>query len=630
MFVQAYFPLGPKVQSTIITQVGSATPDKPFQAWGYMLGKDGTQYRPDGIAPNRQVDLLFQGFSPKGFGSMHGKIIVLRAKDFLRVCFTSSNMTGQWTMIREVVWAQDFPVLCKQNDLRYDEPSYSSAESSSDDDDETRPDSHLPRLYSSTDAGRDFAHQLISYLAQLRIPLPRIKKLLDRVDFSMARAAIVVSVPLTTSDPAVQRTVGQGRLCDLLSRYSWPTAHGREPINCIAGSIGFLKPYFMVRLARSLTGNMKHPLARSNRNTFISKHSPWYNTDSTAFRGFASYCPRFQIMFPTEPRAMVSTMGYPDSVNVHKSFYHDPKFPRELFVDGVANPVYGAGIEVKEDWMRIKEPLCHAKVIYRAADYQGAAPDGYTAGWLYAGSHNLSENAWGKFPADKDGEWRWLSKTQPPKGRNSESASAVAAAANGGSSAESGTNTGRRSRGSKDRFQTFSFETGVLMIASSSEQFESWKRAVPLIPGKPYTFQTIPYTFGGTLQGGNKKGVSTFMERRREWFAKRNLLGEFPELDFNAYVSVEDGEEVDEEHAKREEEANMLEAAAMVAAIEASLEEQGIHSDDEEDPELAAELGLPYESAIESAIGDSSKKRRRGDEEEEQLLEAALAKSMMD
>ncbi|KAI9027011.1 tyrosyl-DNA phosphodiesterase-domain-containing protein [Hyaloraphidium curvatum] len=617
-----------------------ATADRPVQIRGAAPYPSDSGRLPtfskvaDRSVEEDRMDWLWQMFAPSGFGSVHGKIVVLRSPACLRVCITSSNMSGEWERIRESVWVQDFPVI---------EGAGEGGE---------EPPPGLPLVYAASPVGREFAHHLVSYLVHLRVPADRLRRLLDGADFTSARASLICSVPLRTRDPDVRQTAGHFRLRSLLSAVAWPTP-GREPVRVITGSVGNLKPRFLVEMATTLTGDRRHPLGRFPGLRFTSVDTPEDKEDKgLAVPKKGSYTipstfPDIRILFPTEARAMVSSMNYPDSVNMHKSFYHADAFPRELFEDGPANPAFRAGIEIKG--RMLLEPLAHSKNIWRRAAIEpgGGVPDGYAAGWAYAGSHNLSENAWGTFGGPSDGEWTW----NPARaGRKREEAGQAEG------------NKGKRRK--PPSYSLNSFEIGVLLVARTPAEAEALEGAMPLVPGEKYGPNTIPYTFGSTLQGGHRGSVAGFMAKRRRWLEARGIGDYFPDaqeaaaqlklLDMQeeeaeleggedgaeggtAPAAEEEWEDEGEGWEGEEGAEEALETSAEAAGSDADLVDWMLDGEDEEEagwsdgaPDDDAEGGLqPAEDQIrgtssgeEAASGRPRK--RKFEEDEERALEEAI------
>ena len=101
-------------------------------------------------------------------GIVHGKMMVLRRRDSMRVVVASSNLNDEWRLSREVLWVQDFPLL------------------------------EDPKM----DPSGSFYEDLNEICENLKVPEMTIWRLLRGVDFSGARANLIASFPGTHFYPS--------------------------------------------------------------------------------------------------------------------------------------------------------------------------------------------------------------------------------------------------------------------------------------------------------------------------------------------------------------------------------------------------------------------------------------------
>lgn len=143
---------------------------------------------------------------PKAIGSMHAKLYLFRFSHILRVVVTSANpCSASWDWQREVLWAQDFPVVAS-----------------------------APRT-----AWGDY---LVSFLCHMRVSdaAQRCFGVMDCVDFSAAAGPLVASVPgKWLRDTSSAAPFGHLRLRHVVRELGWRTHWNDDACTLIqTGSLG--------------------------------------------------------------------------------------------------------------------------------------------------------------------------------------------------------------------------------------------------------------------------------------------------------------------------------------------------------------------------------------------------------
>lgn len=242
-----------------------------------------------------------------------------------------------WQKIGQNVWFQDFPKL-SSSDQAFESPFSFT----------------LKKFLASCDLGTSF---------------------LNEYDFSGANAQLVVSIPGYHQFKDGDMRMGFLQLQDSLS--SFPTIPWKETIEdelfLQASSIGaidrgqwfnkFLMAVGCPKNTEKLT--LKRQLTTETRPTVKPK-----------------------IVFPTFANVKESLQYGKDMICLQEDFYKSGSFPKEIFCSPHPPKIYKE--KSREDL------LLHSKIFLRLLKHNLNDEEVYSS-WCYAGSHNLSPSAWGKY-----------------------------------------------------------------------------------------------------------------------------------------------------------------------------------------------------------------------------------------
>ena len=309
-------------------------------------------------------------------GCLHGKMLLLRSpREGLRVVICGSNLyRGQWDHHRDVFFVQDFPVAA-----------------------------HHDRI--------GFGNELLSFLTELTLCVDahdqemvssRIHRVFDKIDFSSAKAKLVVSMPRTKAELAAGRSCGGWKQLAIAAHDAMlasgmgdmddddekdggdnnPQQRQQDSSNknsllyANSGSMGNVEPDFLLQMYQAMNGENKS----------AEKTTRWVDVVN-----------RVRCLWPS-----IATACKIDLIGLKGASRHIPRnvlnkikrrYRNEIFRDAIPNPPTLAVFEREWQGYRIKDadsqtrkfhPATHGKFLWNSK------------GVLYVGSHNFSKAAWGQ------------------------------------------------------------------------------------------------------------------------------------------------------------------------------------------------------------------------------------------
>ncbi|KAK5667246.1 hypothetical protein QVD99_005861 [Batrachochytrium dendrobatidis] len=307
-----------------------------------------------------------------GYGAMHIKFQLLWYPKFLRVVITSANlMPHDWQELENVVFYQDFPILNSR----------------------VRQSQHSETASSSTN---EFSKTLYNLLVSMNIPQSVIASV-QKHDFSKALGMLVVSLPGKHDATSMEtRQFGSMGLCTASQVISRQFRFDLEQaIVCMqTASMGSTHPAWLRYMLSAFRGQDVIPETPSLASFFTQSMS--------------SIEP-ITILFPSRRTVETSRNGIPGGGTIFFSSKFWSTFPRHIIRDGVSktqgilmhskiNVVIGIGYI---DLLATSQQLDIVSVPIHTQDN---AHDHNTKlekeihGYIYCGSHNATQAAWGSVP----------------------------------------------------------------------------------------------------------------------------------------------------------------------------------------------------------------------------------------
>jgi hypothetical protein len=298
----------------------------------------------------KRPEWFFVSCKPHTNGCLHGKLLLFRSSEGLRVIVSGNNFfQHQFENERDCFWAQDFVV--KNNN------------------------------YLNQGANQEFSNRLQSFLidvsrcresADQRLVQTRLDALFGGIDLSMAQARLVYSFPRTSKSKESSGGWMQlaGVVRDLLNDYgtddSIHNLRSNEeesyPLYAMSGSIGDVKPDFLHQII----------LAFQGEETNASTNAEWHDV-----KGIRCLMPSQKTVLTINPVWNGRPMKFS-----HWREKIPEEAKRRIFFDAVPNPT--------ETALRY-HPFSHCKALYTASI--GGAREKTAV--VYVGSHNFSRAAWG-------------------------------------------------------------------------------------------------------------------------------------------------------------------------------------------------------------------------------------------
>ncbi|KAK7539252.1 tyrosyl-DNA phosphodiesterase-domain-containing protein [Phyllosticta citricarpa] len=272
----------------------------------------------------------------------HGKFLILSFPTHLRVVVTSANLTdydwGERGNMENSVFLVDLPRL---------------------------PDGHR----TSEDDMTLFGKELVRYLRCLGMRHNIIQSLY-KFDFSRTKnIAFVHSLAGTHGGDDAQRT-GIAGLSHAVKELKLQT--DLLKIDYATSSLGALKKTFLAQMLAAARGQEVKPLSQKNA-ADISE---------------AELSSKFRVYFPTQD-SIESSRGGPNAagtITLAKKFYDAPTFPKEVMHDHKSTR---EGV------------LSHNKMMLARGRREEKDENEVQVAWVYVGSANLTESAWGSMTTDR-------------------------------------------------------------------------------------------------------------------------------------------------------------------------------------------------------------------------------------
>ncbi|KAI9033710.1 tyrosyl-DNA phosphodiesterase-domain-containing protein [Phycomyces nitens] len=272
------------------------------------------------------------------YGVFHPKLMLLFREDSLRVVIGSANMERyDYEDIENVVFIQDFPKLSKKLNSVSDLPTFS----------------------------KDLCH----FLDRMSVP-PSVKEAFLDYDFSKAKAHLVTSVSGTFEGNNYNK-YGHTRLCNIIKEIGAADPDRLPRVEMQTSSLGSLNKSYLLELYRSFCG----------LDQFENGTRP--NTKDKEL-------PPISIVYPSRNTVDSSRLGPPgaSTICLSTAAWNKPTFPKEIMCDAIS---YRDGT------------LMHSKYIIATLPHgkYGSTQKNRVDGWIYCGSHNATQSAWGKTSFNK-------------------------------------------------------------------------------------------------------------------------------------------------------------------------------------------------------------------------------------
>ena len=357
---------GPTTTSTGPT-IGNAQVSPMMQKTD-LVGVDGEgERRPKTPIPN----WFWVQARPHTGGCLHAKVLLFRSEQGLRVVICGGNLyRGQWEHHRDVYWVQDFPV--------------------------------------AKDDRIGFGDSLWNFLTQVTrcadvndqaTVTSRMEGLFDKIDFSAAKAQLVISFPRTREEIAAGLDCGGWKQLAVAAHDAMLASGMGEDddendendphlqqlssnrsssvLYANSGSMGNVEPDFLLQMHQAMNGG----------NQLVSRDTGWEDVVN-----------RVHCLWPS-----IATACKMDLLGLKGACRHIPRrvlnkikrrYRNEIFRDALPNPptlaVFdrqwrGFGVAGDDDASKTQKfhPATHGKFMWN------------DQGVLYVGSHNFSKAAWG-------------------------------------------------------------------------------------------------------------------------------------------------------------------------------------------------------------------------------------------
>ncbi|KAG0364525.1 tyrosyl-DNA phosphodiesterase-domain-containing protein [Gamsiella multidivaricata] len=287
-----------------------------------------------------------------GFGSFHSKLMLLFYPMFCRVVITSANLVPHdWLQLVNIVYVQDFPLL--------------------------------PAPLDTPEELGQFGNTLHNFLKMMTVP-NKVLTVLRCVDFTAAKILLVPSVQgsFLVSD---EHTYGIAQLSKVLQPRISPFQE--LDIEYQTSSLGKMTAKFLLEFYKAARGQPVR--ARSKINT----EEP---------------LPPIKVVFPTENHVRNSRLGElgAGTVCFQSQYWDDLTYPKRVMHDFEC---VGA---LRGSLMHTKLVLAKAVEAPNTTGQSTSASTSTTtgqkqgpkcAGWLYVGSANFTESAWGSVTLRRSG-----------------------------------------------------------------------------------------------------------------------------------------------------------------------------------------------------------------------------------
>ena len=222
-----------------------------------------------------------------------------------------------------------------------------------------------------------FAKELLFFLQKKSI-YPDALAAIHDFDFSATKdMAFVHSVGGVHYGADAERT-GLHGLSNAVRRLGLCTQDGLE-LDFAASSIGSLNDQFLKNVHAAARGQCM--LERASSASAAGKTNFFQSTSTTSAASEQHIRDKFRIYFPTKDTVSKSTAGFAGSIFCTREWFERETFPRACF---------------REYRSTRSGLLSHNKILYARGKQQGK-----DVAWVYVGSANMSESAWGKIVYDK-------------------------------------------------------------------------------------------------------------------------------------------------------------------------------------------------------------------------------------
>ncbi|KAF8938401.1 tyrosyl-DNA phosphodiesterase-domain-containing protein [Dissophora ornata] len=285
-----------------------------------------------------------------GYGTFHPKLMLLFYPTFCRVVVSSANLVPHdWLQLVNTVFVQDFALL--------------------------------PASVPSLENLGEFGSTLYNFLRVMTVP-DKVLAVLNCVDFKPAKVLLIPSVQ-GSFPVAAQHNYGIAQLAKALKT---KTDQSQDmEIEYQTSSLGKLNLRFLSEFHRASKGQ---PVRARSR----------INVDERM--------PDIKIVFPTERHVQNSRLGElgAGTVCFQDQYWADPTYPRRVMHDfECVGALRGSLMHSK---IVLAKAIPQPNTIERSASAPGTTAAGCEggakcAGWLYVGSANFTESAWGSVTSRK-------------------------------------------------------------------------------------------------------------------------------------------------------------------------------------------------------------------------------------
>ncbi|KAJ7065483.1 tyrosyl-DNA phosphodiesterase-domain-containing protein [Mycena amicta] len=310
------------------------------------------------------------------YAILHSKIMLLLYKSGrLRVVISTANLRPlDWGVLENAVFIQD--VILKPRGLRASDGSTAKLP--------FNPDEQfvhfLERILEATNVERALKDAQQTH-KDLR--LKTISDLAKLWDWRGVRAALVHSIPGKYHDWKTIRRTGHPRLmCALKAlnlRIDADNSSDIPPLvlECGSTSVPFYTTQWLNQLYVSAGGSLRALRKHMNVPAKVREN-----------KELSPYPPGVEIVFPTRRAAMEAGGHGAKSLFSKRKHWATPKFPKNAFRDSQS---------------RAGSTLMHTKMIIASfSEEQMKSRESSAVGWMYVGSHNFTQHAWGTLTGDGD------------------------------------------------------------------------------------------------------------------------------------------------------------------------------------------------------------------------------------
>ncbi|KAF9217741.1 hypothetical protein BGZ59_000070 [Podila verticillata] len=272
-----------------------------------------------------------------GYGSFHPKMMLLFYVNFCRVVVSSANLVSHdWEEMVNTLYVQDFPML--------------------------------PERVSDPNELGSFGSTLYNFMKVMTLP-DKILQVVRCVDFSSAKVHLIPTVQ--GSFPVyADHTYGIARFAKVMEDLN--PSHQSWSMEYQTSSLGRLNLKFLTEFDRASRG---YPVrARSNLDP-------------------EELMPSIKIVFPTEQTVQASRNGEMGAGTVcfQEQYWKEPSFPRPVLHDfECAGSMKGSLMHTK---LVLARRISASNFASSSSTLQSS--DKTPAGWVYVGSANFTESAWG-------------------------------------------------------------------------------------------------------------------------------------------------------------------------------------------------------------------------------------------